>query len=127
MSILENRHHGAHLRKKEKSHKGASSLFWRNVIMVLLLFSNQHQYDVSPKQNGKIFGRNVIMVLTFFFFEPQRGSRGLPLAFLDCLMYFFHFRFSGVATYKPSLGPFFWSKEKKTLNAHISKSLLAPK
>ena len=37
-------------------------------------------------------------------------------------MYFLHFRFSGVATYKP----FFWSKEKSTLNAHISKSLLAP-
>jgi len=42
-------------------------------------------------------------------------------------MYFFHFRFSGVATSKPSLGPYFWSKEQKTSNAHISKSLLAPK
>ena len=67
-----------------------------------------------PDQNGKFIGRNVIMVLTFFFFEPYRGSRGLPLVFLDCFMYFFHFRISGVATYKPSLGPFFGSKEKKT-------------
>ena len=38
-------------------------------------------------------------------------------------MYFFHFRFWRVATY---LGPFFWSKEKKTLEAYTSKSLLAP-
>ena len=53
------------------------------------------------------------MVLTFFFFEPYRGSRGLPLVFLDCFMYLPHFRISGVATYKPSLGPFFGSKEKK--------------
>ena len=89
-------------------------------------FSNLHQYDFSPEQNGKFIGRNVIMVLTFFFFEPYRGSRGLPLVFLDCFMYLPHFRISGVATYKPSLGPFFGSKEKKPLNLHISKSILAP-
>ena len=91
------------------------------------IFSNLRHEDFSPNQNGKFVGRNVLLVLTFSFFEPRRGSRGLPSAFSDCLMYFFHFRFSGVATYKPSLGPFSWSKEKKTLNAHISKSLLAPK
>ena len=121
-------------------------MFWRKVILVQLraplwlfsqtkvgapwwlfsFFSNLHQYDFSPEQNGKFIGRNVIMVLTFFFFEPYRGSRGLPLVFLDCFMYFFHFRISGVATYEPSLGPFFGSKEKKPLNLHISKSLLAP-
>ena len=54
------------------------------------------------------------MVPTFFFFDLYRGSRGLPLVFLDFFMYFLHFRISGVATYKPSLGPFFGSKEKKT-------------
>ena len=121
-------------------------MFWRKVILVQLraplwlfsqtkveapwwlfsFFSNLHQYDFSPEQNGKFIGRNVIMVLTFFFFEPYRGSRGLPLVFLDCFMYFFHFRISGVATYEPSLGPFFGSKEKNPLNPHISKSLLAP-
>ena len=136
----------------EKSHNGVdfskcgSFVFWRKVILVQLraplwlfsqtkveapwwlfsFFSNLHQYDFSPEQNGKFIGRNVIMVLTFFFFEPYRGSRGLPLVFLDCFMYFFHFRISGVATYEPSLGPFFGSKEKKPLNLHISKSLLAP-
>ena len=89
-------------------------------------FSNLHQYDFSLEQNGKFIGRNVIMVLTFFFSESYRGSRGLPLVFLDCFMYLFHFRISGVATYEPSLGPFFGSKEKKPLNPHISKSLLAP-
>ena len=82
---------------------------------------------IRPSKNGKSFGRNVLLVLIFIFGEPRRGSRGLSLSFSDCLIYFFHFRFSGVATYKPSLGPFFWSKEKQTLNAHISKSLLAPK
>ena len=87
----------------------------------------EHHEDFSPKQNCKFFGRNVLLVRTFIFCEPHRGCRGLPLAFLDCLMYFFHLRFSGVATSKPSLGLFFQSKEKKTLNAHISKSLLAPK
>ena len=107
----------------EKSHLGAikstimTFLQTRNEAPLWLFsfFSNLHQYDFSPKQNGKFIGRNVIMVLTFFFFEPYRGSRGLPLVFLDCFMYFFHFRISGVATYKPSLGPFFGSKEKKTI------------
>ena len=89
-------------------------------------FSNLHQYDFSLEQNGKFIGGNVIMVLTFFFSESYRGSRGLPLVFLDCFMYLFHFRISGVATYEPSLGPFLGSKEKKPLNPHISKSLLAP-
>ena len=136
----------------EKSHNGVdfskcgSFVFWRKVILVQLraplwlfsqtkveapwwlfsFFSNLHQYDFSSEQNGKFIGRNVIMVLTFFFLEPYRGSIGLPLVFLDCFMYFFHFRISGVATYKPSLGPFFGSKEKKPLNLHISKSILAP-
>ena len=50
----------------------------------------------------------------------------LPLAFSDCLMYFFDFRFLGVATSKPSLELFSGPKNKKTLNAHILKSLLAP-
>ena len=153
MSVLKKSHNGAVLGKLEKSHKGAACLFWRKVIMVLIwerrrkvtkvqntppiLFwekchngavaiSNQHQYDVSPEQNGKKTGQNVIKVLTFFFFELYRGSRGLPLVFLDSFMYFPHFRISGVATYKPSLGPFFGSKEKKPLNLHISKSILAP-
>ena len=153
MSVLEKSHNGAVLGKKEKSHKGAACLFWRKVMMVLIwerrrkvimvqntppiLFwekchngavaiSNQHHYDFSPEQNGKFIGQNVIKVLTFFFFELYRGSRGLPLVFLDSFMYFPHFRISGVATYKPSLGPFFGSKEKKPLNPHISKSLLAP-
>ena len=118
----------------EKSHLGAikstivTFLHNRNEAPLWLFsfFSNQHHDDFSPKQNGKFIGPNVIMVLTFFFFEPYRGSRGLPLVFLDCFMYFLHFRISGVATYKPSLGPFFGSKEKKPLNPHISKSLLAP-
>ena len=69
-----------------------------------------------PEQIGKFIGQNVIMVLTFFFFEPQRGSRGLPLAFLDCFMHCFHFRFSVVTTFKPSLGLFFWYKEKNLLS-----------
>ena len=112
---------------KENSHYGAKILFWEKHHYGALAISNQHQCDVLPKQNVKIYGRNVTMVLTFFFFEPQRGSRGHPKAFLDCLVYSFHFRFSGVATYKPSLGPFFWSKVKKTLNAHISKSRKTPK
>ena len=111
---------------KENSHYGAKILFWEKHHYGALAISNQHQCDVLPKQNVKIYGRNVTMVLTFFFFEPYRGSRGLPLVFLDCFMYFFHFRISGVATYEPSLGPFFGSKEKKPLNLHISKSLLAP-
>ena len=148
----EKSHKGASFLVPEKSHNGVdfsqcgSFVFWRKVILVQLraplwlfsqtkveapwwlfsFFSNLHQYDFSPEQNGKFIGRNVIMVLTFFFFEPYRGSRGLPLVFLDCFMYFFHFRISGVATYEPSLGPFFGSKEKKPLNLHISKSLLAP-
>ena len=108
---------------KENSHYGAKILFWEKHHYGALAISNQHQCDVLPKQNVKIYGRNVTMVLTFFFFEPQRGSRGLPLAFLDCLVYSFHFRFSGVATYKPPSGLFFWSK--KTLTAHISKSFLS--
>ena len=73
-----------------------------------------------------LFIEKGISKVNLFFFEPHRGSRGLPLVFLDCFMYFFHFRISGVATYEPSLGPFFGSKEKKPLNLHISKSLLAP-
>ena len=63
-----------------------------------------------PDQNATFIGRNVLLVLTFIFFEPHRGSRGLPLAFSDCLMYFFHFRFSGVDTSKPFLGLIFLSK-----------------
>ena len=98
------------------------STFW-----TFLFFSNLHHEDLSPNQNGKFVGHNVLLVLTFSFFEPHRGSRGLPLAFSDCLMYFFHFRFSGVATSKPSLELFSGPKNRKTLNAHISKSLLAPK
>ena len=119
MSVLKKSHNGAVLGKLEKSHKGAACLFWRKVIMVLIwerrrkvimvqntppiLFwekchngavaiSNQHHYDFSPEQNGKFIGQNVIKVLTFFFFELYRGSRGLPLVFLDCFMYFLHFR-----------------------------------
>ena len=126
-SVLKKRPHGAVLGMKENSHYGAKILFWEKHHYGALAISNQHQCDVLPKQNVKIYGRNVTMVLTFFFFEPQRGSRGHPKAFLDCLVYSFHFRFSGVATYKPSLGPFFWSKVKKTLNAHISKSRKTPK
>ena len=118
----------------EKSHLGAikstimTFLQTRNEAPLWLFsfFSNQHHDDFSPKQNGKFIGQNVIMVLTFFFFELYRGSRGLPLVFLDSFMYSPHFRISGVATYKPSLGPFFGSKEKKPLNLHISKSILAP-
>ena len=94
------------------------STFW-----TFLFFSNLHHEDLSPNQNGKFVGHNVLLVLTFSFFEHHRGPRVLPLAFSDCPMYFFHFRFSGVATSKPSLWPYFWSKEQKTLNAHISKSL----
>ena len=66
-------------------------------------------------------------MLTSSIFESHRGSRGLPSAFSDCLMYFFHLDFAGVATCKPSLELFSGPKNKKTLNAHISKSLLAPK
>ena len=80
-----------------------------------------------PDQNATFIGQNVLLVLTFIYFEPHRGSRGVPLAFSDCLMYFFHFRFSGVATSKPSLELFSGPKNRKTLNDHISKSLLAPK
>ena len=94
-------------------------LFWEKCHNGAVAISNQHHYDFSPEQNGKFIGQNVIKVLTFFFFELYRGSRGLPLVFLDSFMYFPHFRISGVATYKPSLGPFFGSKEKKPLNPHI--------
>ena len=122
----------------EKSHNGVdfskcgSFLFWRKVILVQLraplwlfsqtkneaplwLFSFSHictMMTFLPEQIGKFIGQNVIMVLAFFFFEPYRGSRWLPLVSLDCFMYFFHFRISAVATYKPSLGPFLGSKEK---------------
>ena len=106
--------------------KTTPTLFWEKCHNGAVAISNQHHYDFSPEQNGKFIGQNVIKVLTFFFFELYRGSRGLPLVFLDSFMYFPHFRISGVATYKPSLGPFFGSKEKKPLNPHISKSLLAP-
>ena len=78
-----------------------SGLFSRPEMKHLLdfsFFSNLHHEDFSPNQNGKFVGRNVLLVLTFCFFEPHRGSRGLPLAFSDCLMYFLDFRFSGVAT-----------------------------
>ena len=118
----------------EKSHNGVdfskcgSFVFWRKVILVQLraplwlfsqtkveapwwlfsFFSNLHQYDFSPEQNGKSIGRNVIMVLTFFFFEPYRGSRGLPLVFLDCFMYFLHLRFSGALWVIQSKQNFVW-------------------
>ena len=36
MSVLEKCHNGAVSGKKEKCHKGASCLFWRKVIMVLI-------------------------------------------------------------------------------------------
>ena len=35
------------------------------------------------------------------------------MVFLDCFMYFLHLRFSGVATYKPSLGPLVQRKNFK--------------
>ena len=118
--------------KKEKSPYGALTLVWekspngafnctkrtflqnRNEAPFGLFsfFSNLHHQDFSPKPNGKSFGQNVLLVLTFIFCEPHRGSRGLPLAFSDCLMYFFQFRFSGVATSKPSLGLFSGPKKK---------------
>ena len=75
-----------------------------------------------PEQIGKFIGQNVIMVLTFFFFEPYRGSRGLPLVSLDCFMYFFHFRISAVATYKPSLGPFLGPKKKTSKPRYVSQN-----
>ena len=107
-----------------------SGLFSRPEMKHLLdfsfFFSDLHHEDFSPNQKDKFVGRNVLVVLTFSFFEPHRGSRGLPLSFLDSFKYFDHFRISGVATYEPSLGPFFGSKEKNPLNPHISKSLLAP-
>ena len=76
-------------------------------------FSNMHLQDFSLNQNGLSLGRKVHLVLTFIFCEPHRGTGGVPLAFSDSLMYIVHFRFSGVAASKPSLGLFFWSKEKK--------------
>ena len=84
------------------------STFW-----TFLFFSNLHHEDLSPNQNGKFVGHNVLLVLTFSFFEHHRGPRVLPLAFSDCLMYFFHFTYSGVATSKPSLELFSGPKNKK--------------
>ena len=127
---LEKCPHGAVLSKMKKSPHGAknsSNFGLGEKSSWCPCFSNYHHEDFSPNQNGKFVGHNVLLVLTFGFFEPHRGSRGLPLAFLDSCKYFDHFMISGVATSKPSVGLFFQSKEKKTLNAHISKSLLAPK
>ena len=77
-------------------------------------FSNMHLQEFSLNPNGLSLGRKVLLVLAFIFCETHRGSGGVPLAFSDSLMYIVHFIFSGVATSKPSLGLFFWSKEKKT-------------
>ena len=85
--------------------------------------SNLHQYDFSPKQYGIFIGRNVIMVLTFFFFEPYRGSRGLPLVFLDWLYVFPLGKIFRCGHLQAFLGAFFLVQRKKCC---ISKSLLAP-
>ena len=118
----------------EKSHLGAikSTIMtflpdqsW-GTMMTFLLFLKSAPIWLFSRTKWQIYWSKRHYGANFFLFEPYRGSRGLPLVFLYCFMYFFHFRISGVATYEPSLGPFFGSKEKKPLNPHISKSLLAP-
>ena len=55
MSVLEKCHHGAVSGKKEKCHKGASCLFWRKVIMVLIWNSKSTIVTFLPEQSWRCF------------------------------------------------------------------------
>ena len=53
MSVLEKSHNGAVLGKKEKSHKGAACLFWRNVIMVRFRERRRNVIKVLHVRSGE--------------------------------------------------------------------------
>ena len=55
MSVLEKSHNGAVSGKKEKCHKGASCLFWRKVIMVLIWNSKSTIVTFLPEQSWRCF------------------------------------------------------------------------
>ena len=55
MSVLEKCHNGAVSGKKEKCHKGASCLFWRKVIMVLIWNSKSTIVTFLPEQSWRCF------------------------------------------------------------------------
>ena len=55
MSVLEKCHDGAVSGKKEKCHKGASCLFWRKVIMVLIWNSKSTIVTFLPEQSWRCF------------------------------------------------------------------------
>ena len=78
--------------------------------MVFLFFLKLAPWWLFSKTEGQIHWSKCHFGANFFLYEPRKGFRGVPLAFLKTdLSIFFHFRFSG--SFKPSLGLFSSLKE----------------
>ena len=119
--------------KKEKSPKGALFLVWRKVLMVQILVNvvhlwsgeksswckQEHHHDFSPSTKCHIYWSKRPFGANFYLY---RSPIGIALPYV-----FFSFQIFRCGHLQAFLGAFFWSKEQKTLNAHVSKSLLAPK